>query len=435
MNLTLIGITGIICLLFFLMVFGMPVGFAMGIVGFAGVCFVTSPTAALGMIGTEFWNTFSAYSLTMIPLFVFMGEICFFSGLNGRLFRATHVLTGHIRGGLAVATVIACAGFAAICGSNTATAATMTTVSLPEMKKYRYDNALSVGSIACGSTLGVVIPPSVVLILVGLSTGESITKLFYGGVFAGLVLAVFFMVTILVLCRMNPSWSPLGERRYTLAEKWRSLSGVIEAFVLFSVVMGGLYIGVFTPTEAGAVGSFIACIIALMGRRLSWQRFTSSIVETLEITGMVFVIITGAVIFSRFLTLTRIPYDMAGWVAALPVPPIMVIAVIFIIYTIGGALMDALALLMITIPIFFPVAMELGYDPIWFGVMITVITTLGAVTPPVGATMYVVAGMARDVPMTTVFRGIAYFLPAYVLCIVLLMAVPEIITFLPRMIR
>ena len=434
MSLTVMGIAGILFLLFIMLFVGMPVGIAMGLVGFCGICLVISVNAALGMIGSELWNTFSSYSLTMVPLFVFMGEICYYSGLNRRLYKATHTLTGHIRGSLAVASVMACAGFAAICGSNTATAATMTAVALPEMKKYKYDPALSVGSIACGSTLGVVIPPSTVLIIIGLYTGISISKLFYGGILAGLVLAGSFLLTVVVLCRMNTHWSPLGERR-TILEKVRVIPYFFEALLLFALVMGGLYAGIFTPTEAGAVGSLCALGISVLGRRLSWQGFVSAVTDTLQISCMVFVIIAGAVMFSRFLAVTRIPFDLADWVVTLDVAPVVVLSVIFILYVIGGALMDALALLLVTIPIFFPVAVKLGYDPVWFGVMITVITTLGAVTPPVGATTYVVAGMAKDIGLTTVFRGVMYFLPAYILAIILLIIFPEIITFLPGLIR
>ncbi len=434
MSVTCIGLIGIVILLFMLLFLGMPVGFTMAAVGFGGIWYLISFKASAGMVGGELWNTFSSYGLTMVPLFVFMGQICFYSGLNERLFRATHTLTGHVRGGLAMATIFACAGFAAICGSNTATAATMTSVALPEMRKYGYNPALAVGSIACGSTLGVVIPPSVVLILVGLYTGQSISKLFYGGIPAGLLLAASFMVTVAVLCWINPQWSPLGQRR-SLKEKIAALPGFFEALLLFALVMGGLYAGIFTPTEAGAVGSCLALVISLARRKLTWRAFRAAVVDTLQVSCMVFVIIAGAVMFSRFLALTRIPFDIADWVAALPISPAAILSVIFIIYIIGGALMDALALLLITIPIFFPVAMKLGYDPIWFGVMITIITTLGAVTPPVGASTYVVAGMAKDIGLGGVFRGVLYFLPAYIFCIILLMAVPEIITYLPSLIR
>lgn len=434
MSITAIGLLGIVILLFMLLFLGMPVGFTMAVVGFGGVCYIISFNASLGMVGSELWNTFSSYGFTMVPLFIFMGQICFYSGLNERLFKATHTVTGHVRGGLAMATIFACAGFAAICGSNTATAATMTSVALPEMRKYRYNQALSVGSIACGSTLGVVIPPSVVLILIGIYTGQSITKLFYGGILAGLFLAASFMVTIAVLCWLHHDWSPLGQKK-TLGEKIRALPGFFEALFLFALVMGGLYAGVFTPTEAGAVGTFLAIVISLLRRKLTWRAFIAAVVDTLQVSCMVFVLIAGAVMFSRFLALTRIPFDIADWAATLPFSPTVILSVIFIIYIIGGALVDALALLVITIPIFFPVAMQLGYDPIWFGVMITVITTLGAVTPPVGASTYVVAGIAKDMGLGRVFKGVLYFLPAYIFSIILFMAVPQIITYLPSLIR
>lgn len=434
MSLALVGIAGIVVLLLVIFLLGMPVGFAMGIVGFCGFCYVVSFKAGLNMLGSVLWATFSKYGLTVIPLFIFMGQIAFYSGVNEKLYQAAYRWIGHIRGGIAMATVAACAAFSAICGSNAATAATMTTVALPQMKKFRYDPMLSTGAVACGSTLGVVIPPSVVLIVIGLSTGESIAKLFYGGIGAGVLLAVLLLLTIYLLCGRHPDWGPVGPRS-SWRERFASLSGAFEMVLLFLLVMLGLYFGFFTPTEAGAAGSLLALMITGLQGRLTWRALKASITDTLRISCMVIVIIAGAVIFGRFLAVTRIPYDIAAWVVSLPVPRAAVMCIIFIIYIIGGAVMDALALLLITIPIFFPVASELGYDPIWFGVTITVITTLGAVTPPVGATTYVVGGMAKDVRLEAVFRGVAYFLPAYVLCIVILMLLPQVVTYLPRFVH
>lgn len=434
MDLAVIGVLGIVILLLIIFFLAMPVGFAMAVVGFCGFWYVVSFKAALTMAGTDLWTTFAKYGLTVIPLFIFMGEIAFFSGVNEKLYNTAYKWMGHIRGGLAMATVMACAGFSAICGSNAATAATMTTVALPEMKKYRYEPVLSTGAIACGSTLGVVIPPSVVLIVIGLYTGQSIAKLFYGGVSAGIILAVLFLVTVYVLCRVKPAWGPVGPAT-SFKEKIASLPGALEMLILFLLVMLGLYFGFFTPTEAGAAGSFFAVVISVVERRLSWKGFVASIVDTLKISCMVMVLVTGAVIFGRFLAVTRIPFDIATWVSALPVPNAVIMGIIFFIFIIGGAVMDALALLLITIPIFFPVALELGYDPIWFSVTITVITTLGAVTPPVGATTYVVGGMAKDVPLGRVFKGVTYFLPAYIVCVMILMLFPALVTFLPNLIR
>jgi C4-dicarboxylate transporter DctM subunit len=434
MSLAVVGILGILILLLVIFFLGMPVGFAMGIIGFIGFCYVVSVKAGLNMLSAELWSIFSKYGLTVIPLFIFMGQIAFYSGVNEKLYRSAYKWVGHIRGGIAMATILACSAFAAICGSNAATAATMTTVALPEMKKYKYDDRLSTGAIACGSTLGVVIPPSVVLIVIGLATEQSIARLFYGGIGAGILLAVLLMLSVFGVCYLHPTWGPTGPRT-TLAEKFRSVTGAFEMILLFLLVMLGLMFGVFTPTEAGAAGSFFAVVISTVQGRLTRQGFMAAIVDTLRVSCMVIVIVAGASIFGKFLAVTRIPFNIAAWVVDLPVPNVVIMGIIFVIFIIGGAVMDALALLLITIPIFFPVAVELGYDPLWFGVTITVITTLGAVTPPVGATTYVVAGMARDIPIKDVFKGTAYFLPAYIICVLILMLFPQLVTFLPSLVR
>ena len=434
MSLAAIGISGIIILLLVLFLLGMPVGFAMGIVGFVGFSYVVSFNAGVNMVGSVLWETFSKYGLTVIPLFIFMGQVAFYSGVNEKLYNAAYKWVGQIRGGIAMATILACAAFAAICGSNAATAATMTTVALPQMNKFKYNPKLSTGAIACGSTLGVVIPPSVVLIIIGLSTEQSIARLFYGGVGAGVLLALLLVLTAYFVCRIHPHWGPVGPKT-GLLDKVKAVSGAVEMISIFLLVMLGLYFGFFTPTEAGAAGSFFAVVIGVTQGRLSWKGFIGSITDTLRISCMVITIVAGAMIFGRFLAVTRIPFDIAAWVVDLPVSGTVIMAIIFFIYVIGGAVMDALALLLITIPIFFPVARQLGYDPIWFGVTITVVTTLGAVTPPVGATTYVVGGMAKDVPLEEVFKGVAYFLPAYLICVVILMLFPGLVTLLPSLIR
>jgi tripartite ATP-independent transporter DctM subunit len=302
------------------------------------------------------------------------------------------------------------------------------------MNKFKYEPKLSTGAVACGSTLGVVIPPSVVLIVIGLSTEQSIAKLFYGGIGAGICLAVLLMLTVYILCSIYKEWGPVGPKT-SFEEKIRALTGTFEMATLFLLVMLGLYFGFFTPAEAGAAGSLFAVIISMAEGRLDWKGFVASVTDTLRISCMVIMIVAGAVMFGRFLTVTRIPFDIAAWVVELPVPNMVIMMIIFAIYIVGGAVMDALALLLITIPIFFPVAKQLGYDPIWFGVTITVVTTLGAVTPPVGATTYVVGGMAKDVPLEDVFKGVAFFLPAYIVCVLILMIIPEIVTYLPGLIR
>ncbi len=431
---SLVGLLGIVVLLAVLLFTRMPVGFAMALVGFLGMGYVVSAKAALNMVGTDIWQIFSSYGLTVIPLFILMGEITFYCGVSERLYNAAYKWMGQIRGGVAMATVMACAGFAAICGSNTATAATMSTVALPEMKKYRYNPILSTGAVASGSTLGVVIPPSVVLIVVGLYTGQSIGKLFFGGVIPGLILTGLFVLTIYILCTIREDWGPPGPKT-TFLEKLQALPGAVEMVVLFLLVMGGLYMGWFTPSEAGAAGAFSAMVLSLLRRTLNWERFVAAVMDTLKLSCMIFIIVTGAVIFGRFLTVTRLPYEAAKWAASLPIPHVVILAIVLVIYIIGGAVMDALAFLLVTLPIFYPVIIAMGYDPIWYGVLITVITTMGAVTPPVGVNTYVVAGVAKDVPLGSIFKGVTFFLPAYVICAAIMILFPDVVLFLPKLLR
>ncbi len=428
------GIVGTLILLAAIFLLRIPVAFAMGIIGFLGFAYVLNWNAATGMLGTELWNVFSKYGLTVIPLFILMGQICFYSGVNERLYKSAYAWMGQIRGGIAMTTVLACAGFAAICGSNSATAATMSTVALPQMKKFRYSPILSTGAVAAGATLGVVIPPSVVLIIIGLQTSQSIAQLFVGGMVPGVLMTTLFLSTIWYLCKRNPDWGPAGPRT-TFAEKLRSLPGSIEMVILFILVMGGLFLGLFTPTEAGAAGAALALLISIISGKMSWKKFHLAVNDSLKISCMIMVIMLGAVIFGRFLAVTRLPFEAAGWVAGLPIPPLVIIMVICLIYVIGGMVMDALALLLVTIPIFFPVVTAMGYDPLWFGVLITVVTTLGAITPPVGVNTFIVASMAKDVAMTDVFKGVSYFVAAYVVCVAILLAFPGIVTFLPRLMQ
>ncbi|MFW5489235.1 MAG: TRAP transporter large permease [Desulfovibrio sp.] len=430
MSLAMVGLTGILILLLVLFLVRMPVGLAMGVVGLCGLWYVKGLPVALGLLGDEVWGVFSSYGLTVIPLFILMGQVCFYAGVNKRLYGAAYVWMGPIRGGIAMATVLACAGFSAISGSNSATAATMSTVALPEMKKYRYSSILSTGSVAAGATLGVVIPPSVVLIIIGLQTGVSIGKLFMGGVIPGILLTGLFMATIWYLCKVHPTWGPAGPRT-TWREKIASLSGSLEMLLLFALVMGGLFAGFFTPSEAGAAGAGLSILLSTMRRRLSMSDLHKALMDTLRVSSMIMVIVLGAVIFGRFLAVTRLPFEVAQWTAGLSLPGWAIILMICAIYAVGGAIMDALALLLITIPIFFPVAQGLGYDPLWFGVLITVVTTLGAITPPVGVSTFIVASMATGVPLSDVFRGVSYFTFAFIACVLLMMIFPGLVLWLP----
>lgn len=431
----MIGLIGILILLLVMFFLQMPVGFAMALVGFFGIWYVNSLSAALSTIGTETWSIFSSYSLSVIPLFIFMGTICFHSGVNQNLYQTAYKWFGRLRGGLSMATIMACAGFSAICGSNAATAATMTTVALPEMKKYNYDLALATGSIACGSTLGVVIPPSVVLLVYGIQTGQSIGKLFWGSALPGILMTILFSLTAYLVCVRHPEWGP-GGPRVSFIDKIKSLPGAAEMFILFVLVMGGLYSGAYTPTEAGAAGAFFALIIGVLFRRkLSWPGFRATILDALKVTCMVIVIVWGAVIFGRFLTMSRLPFLAVDLISSLDVPPFMIMAAILIIYGLAGMVMDALGFLLISIPIFFPMAIKLGYDPIWFGCILTVVTTMGAITPPVGICAYIVAGMEKDIPLATVFKGVVWFIPAYLITMAIMMLFPQIVLFLPGLIK
>jgi len=431
-SLTLIGIIGIILLLIVLFFLGMPVGFAMGIVGFCGFWYVVSFKAAINMVGSDIWSTFSSYGLTVIPLFIFLGYLAFNSGIAERLYNTAYKWVGHWRGGLAIATIAADELFAAICGSNTATAATMGKVALPQMQKYNYDNMLSSGTVVTGGTLGTVMPPSVVLIVIGLQTEQSIIKLFLGGILPAVVLGILFVLTIFVLCRINPKYGPAGPKT-SFREKIKSLTGVIEAVAIFVLVIGGLYVGIFTPTEAGAVGVFFALVVILVTHRITWKGLISSMVDTLKISCMVFFLVTGAIIFGRFLAVTRLPFMVAEFASGLPVSPYVILAFILVIYMIGGCFVDSLGFLVLTIPIFFPLGMALGFDPIWYSIILTMVTTMGAITPPVGVNIYVVKALAPDIPLSTIFKSVSFFLLACVICIGILIIFPQIVLIIPNM--
>jgi tripartite ATP-independent transporter DctM subunit len=429
MSLTTIGILGIIILVI-LLYSKMPVGFAMGFLGFIGFCYVVNFNAALNLLIRDVWDVFSSYNLTVIPLFVFMGQIAFHAGISRRLYDSAYVLFGHRRGGLAMTTVGACAGFSAICGSTNATAATMATVTLPEMKRYGYDMGFATGTVAAAGSLGILIPPSVIFIVYGILTEQSIGKLFAAGIFPGILLCCLFLITIHLRVLKNPSIAPPGPKT-TFKEKFRSFAGVLEALILFGLVMGGIFFGIFTPTEAAATGAFITLAISICRRQLSWQGFAQSLADTIKISCMIMVIVTGAVIFGHFMAITRLPFELAGWVSALPLPRYAIMGVIILVYLLGGCFMDALAMIMLTIPIFYPVVITLGFDPIWFGVVIVLITEMGVITPPVGVNVYVVYGVAKDVPLEEIFKGVLPMLGALLLCNLLLILFPSIALFLP----
>ncbi len=433
MSLTTTGIIGIIALVI-LLYSKMPVGFAMGFVGLIGFSHVVNFNAGVNLLARDVWDVFSSYNLTVIPLFVFMGQIAFFSGISRRLYDSAYVLLGHRRGGLAMTTVGACAGFSAICGSTNATAATMATVALPEMKRYGYDMGLATGTVAAAGSLGILIPPSVIFIVYGILTEQSIGKLFAAGILPGILLCFLFLITIHLRVMINPSLAPPGPRT-GFREKFRSFAGVLETLILFALVMGGIFWGFFTPTEAAATGAFLILLIALVRGQLSWQGFAEAIADTTKISCMIMVIVTGATIFGHFMAITRIPYELAEYVGSLPLPRHAIMGMIILVYLAGGCFMDALAMIMLTIPIFFPVVQTLGFDPIWFGVVIVLITEMGVITPPVGVNVYVVYGVAKDVPLEKIFKGVFPMLLALLVCNVILILFPQIALFLPSLMK
>jgi C4-dicarboxylate transporter DctM subunit len=407
-----------------------PVGFVMAIVGFLGFGLLTSWDASLSLLARDFFAIFGSYNLTVVPLFVLMGQIAHYTGISGRLFNTANKFMGHLPGGLAIATIGACAGFSAICGSTSATAATMASVALPEMKKYRYDPALATGVVAAGGSLGILIPPSTIFIIYGIMTEQSVGKLFMAGVLPGVLLTVLFIVTIVVWIRLRPGLC-VPAPKASLRERIASLTGVIETFILFVLVMGGLFVGFFTPTEAAAVGACGTIIIALIGGHLTRKGFARSLNETTRISCMILVIVAGATVFGHFLAVTTIPAGIGAWVAGLKWPPFLIIGLILLVYLLLGCLMDSLAMIMLTIPVFYPVVTTLGYDPIWFGVVIVLVAEMGVITPPVGINVYVVAGVARDVPLQVIFRGAMNMMIALFLTALLLIVFPQIALFLP----
>ncbi len=435
MSPTLIGIIGILVMVIVFMS-RMPVAFVMAMIGYLGFSIMISGQGGLSLLSRAVYDVFSSYGLTTIPLFIFMGQLAFNSGISRRLYDTGYKFLGSTKGGLAMATVSACTAFGAVCGSSPATAATMATVGLPEMKRYKYSDELATGAVASGGGLGMIMPPSIVLIVYGILTEQSIGKLFVAGIIPAILVTILFIISIYIRCRLNPEQGPAGER-FTWEQKLKSLLGMGETLAVFVLVMGGLFIGLFTPTEAAAVGAFGVLAVSLIRRQLTWEGFVNSLYETLRTSCMVMLLIAAAVIFGKFLAVTRIPFNLAAWVGGFDLAPYMILTIIVLIYFFGGCFMDALALVMLTVPIFYPLVTGLGYDPIWFGLIIVMVTEMGVITPPVGINVYVVYGVAKnvigEVPLESIFKGILPFLLAVIVGIIILMIFPQIILFLPNL--
>jgi C4-dicarboxylate transporter DctM subunit len=426
------AVTGIIGLivLFVLLAIGMPIGFAMVIIGVVGPIVLGGFSAAMTQLAIIPYATVANYLMSTIPLFLLMGTLAFFSGITSDAYRTAYKWVGSLPGGLAVATIGACAAFAACTGSSMASIGVITKATLPEMLRYKYDPRLATGAIASGSTLGILIPPSVPFIIYGLFAQVSVGKLFIAGILPGLLLAGLFVLTIYIIVRWKPSMGPRGPRS-TWQEKFWTLKDIWPVLTLVVLVLGGLWGGVFTPVEAGGLGAFGAFLIALCRRRLNKQNFIESLRGAARVTAMSFVIIIGAMLFNYFLALTRLPMMVANYVVALAVPPVVIVIAIMFFYLIGGCIVDTLGLMLLSLPVFIPIVNNLGVDLIFFGVLIVIMMEMSLITPPIGMNVFVLSGMAPDIPMYTVFRGIIPFLVAMVIVIVLIIAFPQIALFLP----
>jgi C4-dicarboxylate transporter DctM subunit len=423
-----IGIGGIVLLLllFFL---GVPLGFAMAIAGILGFAYVISPSAAFHLVASDVFTHFNSYALSVLPMFILMGCMAFAAGIGRKAFDVAYVLMGRLRGGLIVATAVGCCIFSALTGSSAAACVAIGKSAVPEMKKRRYDPAISLGALACSGALGFMIPPSIPLAIYGILTEQSIGKLFIAGVLPGILITILFMLTGLIVCWIRPEWGPSGEAT-TLKQKLRSLLGLADALIVFLLVIGGLFAGFFSPTMAGAIGAAGAIVIGLARRELTWRRFVEGLKESLRLSCMIFILIVGAMIFGHFITATGASQGLVNFASGLS--PLGIIVLICVIFYIGGALLDETPLLLILVPLLYPLVIKSGYDPIWFGVTITVLCMVGIVAPPVATNFFVVKGLVGDeVPMVTIMKGIYIFLIPMTIGVVLIIAFPDISTFLP----
>ena len=423
------ALIGVVILLV-LLVLGMNIGICMMAVGFFGVWYVKHLNAALAIMKNIPMTQAMTYSFTVIPLFVLMGNLCYYSGMSADLYEMMHKLLGGMKGGLACATVGACALFSAICGSTAATAATMGVVALPEMRKHGYDEGLACGSIAAGGTLGILIPPSTGFIIYGIVSGTSIGALFAAGIIPGIILALCYIAAISIVVRIHPDKAP-DRLHFSAKEKLKSLKGGLAMVILFVIVIGGIFGGWFTANEASAVGAMVALIYLIIRRKFTWKIFMSCLRETVKTSGMIFLILIGAYVFGAFLTLTGLPGWLAGVVNGMNVSRYVILFIIIVIYAVMGCLMDSLAMVMLTVPIFLPIVLQLGFDPIWFGVVIVLVMELGLITPPVGLNCYIIAGVAKDVPLSKIFKGSAPFIFPVLVAIVLVTVFPQIALLLP----
>ena len=425
-----IGILGLILLLAFFLT-GIDLGFAMVIIGFLGFAYIKGFHPALSILGKDFFDVFSSYSFTVVPLFMLMGQIAFNAGIAKKLYGTAHKFMGHIPGGLAVATVAGATVFKAICGSSTATAATFASVAVPEMDRYDYGRKLSTGIVASVGTLGVLLPPSAVLIIFGVLTQQSIGKLFMGGVIPGFIIALLFVIIIIVWCRLDPKIGPKS-RTYSWRERIISLPDVVWPILIICLVISGLLVGLFTPTEAGSVGTFLVLVLCIIKEKFNFRSLLNSLRETVRSSCMVLLLIAGSTVLGHFLAVTRIPMMAADWVVTLNLPPYLVMVMILFVYLIGGSFLDDIAFMVLATPILFPAVTRLGFDPIWFGILVAVTVMIGVVIPPVAINVFVVRNITKE-SFSTIYAGVYPFLFGLAACGIALFVFPQLVTFLPAL--
>jgi C4-dicarboxylate transporter DctM subunit len=431
MNEVVIGLIGLFALLA-LFLTGIELGFGMAIVGFVGFSIIVSLDSALNLLATDIIETFSSYSLTVIPLFILMGQIASNAGIARRLFDVAYKFIGRVPGGLAVATVIGATAFKSICGSSPATAATFASIAVPEMDKYHYSRTLSTGVVAVVGTLGILLPPSVTLIILGIITNLSIGRLFLAGLIPGLIVSLLYMVIIVGWSKLVPSLGPIGES-FTWKQKMVGLPEGGFVILVFIVIMGGLLKGLFTPTEAGSIGAFAVLILAVGKRDMSFGGYVKSVKEALGTACMCFVLLAGSVLMGHFLAASKIPMLAAGWITKLPLAPWIIMILIALVYEIGGSFIEDLAFMMLATPVFFPTVQGLGFDPIWFCIIICLVVMIGSVIPPVASLVFIVKNITKE-PLKVIYSGILPFLIGLTLCAVLLFIFPRICLFLPEMV-
>lgn len=425
-----IGILGIAAL-FLLMVLRTPVAFAMLLVGYFGVVVLQGGRAGGAVVLTESYAAVSNYNLIVVPMFILLGNIASVAGFSRALYDAAFAWVGRFRGGLASASVLGCAVFSAVSGSSVATAVTIGKVALPEMKRLGYGDALSTGAVAAGGTLGFLIPPSTGFVIYAILTEESIGRLFMAGILPGLLLTALFVVTVTIIASLRPAEGPRGQA-VALPQRLRLMGRALPLLTIITVSIGGIYAGIFTPVEASAIGAGLVILLALGLRVLSWQGFRSAILDTIKSSAMLYMVVIGANVLNPFLSMTHIPETLGRAMVGLDLGAYGTLALIILAYVVLGMFLDGLSMLVVTIPIVFPVIQTLGFDPIWFGVVVVIVIEMGMITPPVGLNVFVVKGVAKDVPMATVFRGVMPFLLAMIVALLLIILFPQIALFLPQ---